>query len=35
VLYEVEKRKITGRYPVFKPVSSSDFQIGADKPEFI
>jgi hypothetical protein len=31
VLYEVEEQKITSYYPVFKPVSLSAFQIGADK----
>jgi hypothetical protein len=30
VLYEVEQQKFTGQYPVFKPVSLSGFQIGAD-----
>jgi hypothetical protein len=28
VLYEVEEQNLTGRYPVFKPVSLSDFQTG-------
>jgi hypothetical protein len=30
VLYEVEEQKITGRYPIVKSVSLSDFQIGGD-----
>jgi len=34
-LYEVDEQKITGSYPVFKPVSLSDFQIGADITERI
>ena len=30
ILCEVDEQKITHPYPVFKPVSLSDFQIGAD-----
>jgi hypothetical protein len=33
VLYEAEEQKITPRYPIFKPVSLPDFQIGDDSRE--
>jgi hypothetical protein len=30
VLFEVQEQKITSPYPIFKPVSLPDFQIGDD-----
>jgi hypothetical protein len=31
VLYELDKQKNTGHYPVFKPLDLSGFQIGDDR----